>query len=183
MSVLVMTKPESNEMAALPPAEPALPPVAHTAAASTPMPSASSQHATPSLSHAPSRSQPPTTASSRPAPLEEDITAVATTNGESEAGPSATMERKESEAIGPATDENNIPKSAGDTESGPTVLITLLLTTGKRHPYKIDARYLRKRNVSVEENNPWNLPVQTLKELILRDWREGESSRVNASVR
>ncbi len=65
-----------------------------------------------------------------------------------------------------------MPKA--DPEAGPTVLITLLLTTGKRHPYKIDAKYLRKRNVTVEDNDPWNLPVQTLKELILRDWRDGE---------
>ena len=54
------------------------------------------------------------------------------------------------------------------------MLITLLLTSGKRHPYKIDLKYLKKRGVSVDENDPWNLPVVRLKELILRDWREGE---------
>jgi hypothetical protein len=89
------------------------------------------------------------------------------------------MHRKESEAIGAAT-EDSTPKP--DFEAGPTVLITLLLTTGKRHPYKIDAKYLRKRNVTVEDNDPWNLPVQTLKELILRDWREGELDFTSASA-
>jgi hypothetical protein len=86
------------------------------------------------------------------------------------------QQRKASEAIGAASEgESSAPKA--DPEAGPTVLITLLLTTGKRHPYKIDAKYLRKRNVTVEDNDPWNLPVQTLKELILRDWRDGELER------
>jgi hypothetical protein len=49
----------------------------------------------------------------------------------------------------------------------------LLLTTGARHPYKIDEKYLKKRNVTVEEMDPYNISVYTLKELIWRDWREG----------
>jgi hypothetical protein len=48
----------------------------------------------------------------------------------------------------------------------------LLLTTGKRHPYKIDERYLKKRNVTVENMDPYNISVYTLKELIWRDWRD-----------
>lgn len=84
------------------------------------------------------------------------------------------MQRKESEAIGSASDDTASAVPKADPDAGVTLHITLLLTTGKRHPYKIDTKYLRKRNVTVEDNDPYNLPVQTLKELILRDWREGE---------
>lgn len=64
----------------------------------------------------------------------------------------------------------------------------LLLTTGARHPYKIDEKYLKKRNMQVEEMNPYNLSVYNLKELIWRDWREGTSrdpllNHVHCSVR
>ncbi|MCJ1477715.1 hypothetical protein MMC13_006388 [Lambiella insularis] len=74
-------------------------------------------------------------------------------------------------AIGPATDmPSPVPRMAD--LSGPQLMITLLLTTGARHPYKIDEKYLKKRNVSVTDNNPVNMSVYTLKELIWRDWRE-----------
>jgi hypothetical protein len=49
----------------------------------------------------------------------------------------------------------------------------LLLTSGSRHPYKIEEKYLKKRNVKVENMDPYNISVYTLKELIWRDWREG----------
>jgi hypothetical protein len=52
----------------------------------------------------------------------------------------------------------------------------LLPSTGARHPYKIDERYLKKRNVTIEDMDPYNISVYTLKELIWRDWREGTSS-------
>ena len=52
-------------------------------------------------------------------------------------------------------------------------MITLLLTNGARHPYKIDDKYLKKRNVSVEGDNPINLSIYDLKNLIWREWREG----------
>ena len=53
-------------------------------------------------------------------------------------------------------------------------MITLLLTSGARHPYRIDERYLKKRNVSVEADNPINLSIYDLKNLIWREWRDGE---------
>ncbi|MCJ1287739.1 hypothetical protein MMC26_007091 [Xylographa opegraphella] len=75
-------------------------------------------------------------------------------------------------AIGPATDKPSpMPKLPEST--GPQLIITLLLHTGARHPYRIDERYLKKRNVNVVDNNPVNMSVYTLKELIWRDWREG----------
>jgi hypothetical protein len=82
----------------------------------------------------------------------------------------AELNRTETEAIGPSTDT---PAANPDNSSGPTVVIMLLLTTGARHPYKIDEKYLKKRNVTVENMNPYNISVYTLKELIWRDWREG----------
>jgi len=75
-----------------------------------------------------------------------------------------------STAIGPSSDQPMpLPK---DESTGPTLMITLLLTTGARHPFKIDPKYLLKRNVDVQGNDPFNLSVYKLKELILREWRE-----------
>lgn len=77
-------------------------------------------------------------------------------------------------AIGPSTDEASAVADAG----GPVLVITLLLPTGARHPYKIDERYLTKRNVNVPgvteagRKDPYSISVYTLKELILREWRE-----------
>lgn len=83
------------------------------------------------------------------------------------------LNRTETEAaLGPSTDG---PAADPDNSNGPTVVIMLLLTSGARHPYKIDERYLKKRNVTVEEMDPYNISVYTLKELIWRDWREGMS--------
>lgn len=84
--------------------------------------------------------------------------------------PHANLTRAETEAIGPSTDT---PATNPDNTNGPTLVIMLLLTTGARHPYKIDERYLKKRNVAVEAMDPYNISVYTLKELIWRDWREG----------
>ena len=76
-------------------------------------------------------------------------------------------------AIGPATDKPTPVPKESEIE-GPVLFITLLLSsTGARHPYKLDEKYLRKRNVVVEGNNPINISLYKLKELILRDWREG----------
>lgn len=82
------------------------------------------------------------------------------------------------------TQQKAVPHNGSSTESpppmlqesetiGPILLITLLLTNGARHPYKIDEKYLKKRSVNVEDNNPVNMSTYTLKELIWRDWREG----------
>lgn len=86
--------------------------------------------------------------------------------------PPLTRERT-APAIGPATDKPTPVPNESEIE-GPVLFITLLLSsTGARHPYKLDEKYLRKRNVSVEGNNPINISLYKLKELILRDWREG----------
>ena len=92
-------------------------------------------------------------------------------------------------AIGPATDGPTRIRSS--SASGPQLMIVLLLhSTQTRHPYIINEKYLRKRNISVADNDPVNMSVYTLKELIWRDWREGNpygslpySYRANAVCR
>lgn len=82
------------------------------------------------------------------------------------------LEPKFSTAIGPSSDHPDEPAKESDS-SGPTLVITLLLTTGARHPFKIDGKYLRKRSVNVDNNDPFSMSVYTLKELIWREWRPG----------
>ncbi|KAH7114228.1 hypothetical protein B0J11DRAFT_540448 [Dendryphion nanum] len=91
--------------------------------------------------------------------------------------PPAELNRIDTEAIGPSSDT---PATKPDNSNGPVVVITLLLTTGARHPYKIDEKYLKKRNVNVEAMDPYNISVYTLKELIWRDWREEWEPRPTA---
>lgn len=80
-------------------------------------------------------------------------------------------------AIGPAQDEIKA-MTPGGIDDGPVCQITLLFTsTGTRHPYKIDAKYLNRRNVPMPDQtesglpDPFSISMYTLKELILREWR------------
>ncbi|KAI9724077.1 MAG: hypothetical protein M1812_000796 [Candelaria pacifica] len=91
----------------------------------------------------------------------------------------APLIRKESTAIGPPSDKPIILSKEPET-AGPVLVITLLLTTGARHPYKIDEKYLKKRNVSPTDMDPFNMSVYTLKELIWREWREEWETRPTA---
>jgi hypothetical protein len=76
--------------------------------------------------------------------------------------------------------EPSVPATQPDH---PICNITLLLPTGARHPYKIDERYLTKRGVDVPDTteagkkDPFSISVYTLKELILREWREEWNDR------
>ncbi|RHZ59747.1 hypothetical protein CDV55_100247 [Aspergillus turcosus] len=62
-------------------------------------------------------------------------------------------------------------------DSGPSLTITLLLTTGSRHPFEIDGKYLRKRGINAENNDPFAMSVYTLKELIWKEWRQDWESQ------
>jgi hypothetical protein len=79
-------------------------------------------------------------------------------------------------SIGPS--ELPPPAIAEGTPDSPVCAITLLLPTGARHPYRIDEKYLAKRNVDVPGvtesggRDPFSVSVYKLKELILREWRE-----------
>ncbi|OAX83103.1 hypothetical protein ACJ72_02546 [Emergomyces africanus] len=73
-------------------------------------------------------------------------------------------------AIGPSSDAPS-PTGKEAEDSGMVLDINLLLITGARHPFKIDGKYLRKRQVDVPDSNPYAMSVYTLKELIWREWR------------
>ncbi|KAK4158242.1 hypothetical protein C8A00DRAFT_39436 [Chaetomidium leptoderma] len=79
-------------------------------------------------------------------------------------------------SIGPS--ELPPPAITGSNTDLPVCAITLLLPTGARHPYRIDERYLAKRNVDVPGvteaggRDPFSISVYKLKELILREWRD-----------
>ncbi|KAK2747550.1 hypothetical protein FQN57_002043 [Myotisia sp. PD_48] len=60
-----------------------------------------------------------------------------------------------------------------EDDSGPVLFLNLLLISGAKHPFKIDGKYLRKREVSVPDHDPYRISVYTLKELIWREWRSG----------
>lgn len=93
------------------------------------------------------------------------------TTSASAALPPLTRE-KTGPAIGPSSDKP-APMPQEPEIAGQTLMITILLITGARHPFKIDERYLKKRNVAIDGDNPFNMSVYTLKELIWREWRDG----------
>ncbi|KAI8623856.1 hypothetical protein F5Y19DRAFT_344492 [Xylariaceae sp. FL1651] len=96
---------------------------------------------------------------------------------------------------GPAVPENEDltidPVEAQSNNGVHAVNIMLQLTNGARHPFRIDEKYLTKRNVTVTGKSedgkldPASITVYTLKELILRDWRREweEPPREPSSIR
>ncbi|KAA8650366.1 hypothetical protein EYZ11_000751 [Aspergillus tanneri] len=83
-------------------------------------------------------------------------------------------EPSEAKATEDAPEPASQPPNAStkETESlGPSLLITLLLITGSRHPFRIDGNYLRKQSINVANHDPFAMSVYTLKELIWREWR------------
>jgi len=82
-----------------------------------------------------------------------------------------------------APDGTSKPTSAGDnieaspitptTSTQSVVRISLLLTTGSRHPMTVTRNYLKKRNMVPEDGDPYNITVYQLKQLIWNDWRSG----------
>jgi len=147
-----------------------------TAQDSLPEPEAStSDHAKPSIpSHTSHQTDGPpsqsiATASHQPQPQAIDTTPQNPTSATSDR-PEPLIRTPTTPAIGPSSDKPTplLPESPAQT-----LFITLLLTNGARHPYKIDEKYLQKRRVTVEGNNPVLMSIYTLKELIWREWREG----------
>lgn len=94
-----------------------------------------------------------------------------------EAVPLATVspgtEEQKVAATAPELSSDASVKEPEPEESGPSLTIVLLLITGTRYPIKIDANYLRKRDITVDNNDPFAMSVYTLKELIWRSWQEG----------
>ncbi|CRK12012.1 hypothetical protein BN1723_009577 [Verticillium longisporum] len=113
------------------------------------------------------------------APTEDTIAAAAptATTPTTTTPQSPRAARSDSLAIGPSVEHVQSVTPAHPSD-GPVCNITLLLTTGARHPYRLDEKYLAKRNVAVPaktddgKSDPFSISVYTLKELILREWRE-----------
>ncbi|KAL2168987.1 hypothetical protein VTG60DRAFT_6560 [Thermothelomyces hinnuleus] len=87
-------------------------------------------------------------------------------------------EPKEGDSLSTGPSDPPQPAVTPSHPDAPVCAITLLLPTGARHPYKIDEKYLSKRNVDVPDltesgaRDPFSISVYKLKELILREWRE-----------
>jgi hypothetical protein len=97
----------------------------------------------------------------------------ATAGAQDTSKPHNRLTRAQSEALGPATE--NIQPPLPTADRGPSLSITLMLTSGARHPYKIDEKYLRSRKVEIAEGkafDPRDISGYKLKELIWTDWRD-----------
>ncbi|KAJ5946304.1 hypothetical protein N7454_003143 [Penicillium verhagenii] len=132
-----------------------------------------SDHAQPS--HVPSVSHPAGGESA--APVEATTLSA---NDSAIAQPQSTEQAStESEELKSGADLSSEQEDAEgkEVDAGPTLHITLLLTTGSRHPFTIDRQYLQKRSVSVENQDPFTMSVYTLKELIWREWRSDWETR------
>ncbi|KAH6660770.1 hypothetical protein BKA67DRAFT_530857 [Truncatella angustata] len=88
--------------------------------------------------------------------------------------PATHADSPDQDAIGPA-DSSQEPSVPGEL----TVDILIIIpTTGNRHPFRINEKYLTKRNVNVTgvtedgKMDPFSITVYTLKELVLREWRK-----------
>ncbi|KAF9252399.1 hypothetical protein DTO013E5_1167 [Penicillium roqueforti] len=88
-----------------------------------------------------------------------------------------TDERKNAPETSTEHSDDGSGKEVEEDDAGPALVITLLLTTGSRHPFTIDGNYLRKRSVNVENFDPFLMSVYTLKELIWREWRPDWETR------
>ncbi|KAJ5713054.1 uncharacterized protein N7483_010235 [Penicillium malachiteum] len=117
---------------------------------------------------------PVTSTTTTATPTDEPTTTVAQPiNTES---PSMETEEPKSGAELPSEQSDEVEGKELE-DAGPSLHITLLLTTGSRHPFTIDGKYLRKRSVNVENLDPFAMSVYTLKELIWREWRSDWESR------
>ncbi|KGO78158.1 hypothetical protein PITC_034490 [Penicillium italicum] len=87
------------------------------------------------------------------------------------------MDAEEPKSVPETSTEHSNDGSGKEAEddAGPSLAITLLLTTGSRHPFTIDGKYLKKRSVNVENFDPFLMSVYTLKELIWH-WETRPSS-------
>ncbi|KAL4759789.1 uncharacterized protein BDW70DRAFT_75899 [Aspergillus foveolatus] len=94
------------------------------------------------------------------------------TNTEAIVPTSASPETEEHKVAAPAPELSSDASVKEPEQSGPSLTIVLLLITGTRYPFKIDANYLRKRDISVDNYDPFSMSVYTLKELIWRAWQD-----------
>ncbi|KAJ5689997.1 hypothetical protein N7462_004389 [Penicillium macrosclerotiorum] len=122
----------------------------------------------------------PVTATETTASTDHDHTTPenADTVGQPQTTDAPSMDTDESKPGAELSSEPSEDISGKEVEdTGPSLALTLLLTTGSRHPFKIDAKYLRKQSVNVENHDPFAMSVYTLKELIWREWRSDWEAR------
>ncbi|RAK96664.1 uncharacterized protein BO80DRAFT_222207 [Aspergillus ibericus CBS 121593] len=129
-------------------------------------------------------SQEPSSSDAKPTEGDENTTsASAPKQSPVDAAPSASASPEQYDEAKATAAGSELPSQGSDDtakdeeDSGPSLVITLLLITGSRHPFKIDANYLRKRSVNVENYDPFAMSVYTLKELIWREWRQDWETR------
>ncbi|KAJ5757779.1 uncharacterized protein N7511_006473 [Penicillium nucicola] len=107
-----------------------------------------------------------------------DTSSSAVAQPNTTAATTTSMDTEEPKAVQELSTEQSDDGSGKEVEdTGPSLVITLLLTTGSRHPFTIDGNYLRKRSVNVENSDPFLMSVYTLKELIWREWRSDWETR------
>ncbi|KAL8870983.1 MAG: hypothetical protein Q9174_003092 [Haloplaca sp. 1 TL-2023] len=124
---------------------------------------------------------PPDTTSTGVPPVsvpQESIAITSTGNDPTSASapPHPLTREKTGPAIGPSIDKAAPMPLEADTADR-ILVVTLLLITGARHPFKIDDKYLKKRGVNIDGDTPSNMSVYTLKELIWREWRDDWETR------
>lgn len=140
--------------------EGAVPPAVSNASSVARAPTSSSRPAADMDARAPSDGASPSSATASTAPSQPQPQPHPAPTG-----------RKQSEALGPATESPISPPAA----TGPALSITLMLITGARHPYKIDEKYLTARDTVARAPDgsfdPRQISGYKLKELIWTDWR------------
>ncbi|EAW12944.1 uncharacterized protein ACLA_013810 [Aspergillus clavatus NRRL 1] len=151
---------------------------------STTMPSSEPVEPTLASPH-PEHTEPIDTAANIPTSGNKDNTAPAPTVEQSPTD-AAPTDHETSAKVGLESTEASAPEPSSDLSdalakevehTGPSLTITLLLTTGSRHPFEIDGNYLQKRGVNVENHDPFAMSVYTLKELIWKEWRQDWETR------
>ncbi|KAI9729287.1 MAG: hypothetical protein M1834_006958 [Cirrosporium novae-zelandiae] len=80
-------------------------------------------------------------------------------------------------AIQPHQDDGKPTEETTAHEPGPSLTITLLRPNGNRHAFPLNERYLKRREINVPENDPYNMTIWTLKEAIWREWRDDWEAR------
>ncbi|KAJ6119919.1 hypothetical protein N7523_004199 [Penicillium sp. IBT 18751x] len=113
-----------------------------------------------------------TTSSTDTAPIDSKSVVAQTQNTDL-----PSMDTEEPKTGAELSEEQSDLEGKEAEDAGPSLAITLLLTTGARHPFTIDGKYLRKRSVNVENYDPFAMSVYTLKELIWREWRADWETR------
>lgn len=104
-------------------------------------------------------------------PSEPSTSALTATDAEA----ASTSPPEPLEGLGPASELPIGAPIASTLTASPALAITLMLTTGARHPYRIDEKYLKNRKVEAEAQDgtfdPREISAYQLKELIWTDWR------------